>query len=651
VAAIALWTRRSAGPGDATYRTLVENSPTGIVVVDEDRIVFASRQLLQAVAGGHEDRVVGRPLAEILAPATLIDAEQGIQHVIETGQPVFFQDYLARSRNGVKARCDVRMVPVVFGKRKAVQVSFILAEEKNKVVDALRRTEERFRRFFDEMPVPMYRTRPDGEIVHANRALADLLGVRDPADLIGRNAAEFYGEEGERERLAELQTENGVLEDHLSLLVGRDGREVFVRDSSRTVAEGDNQVFEGVLIDVTAGHLASQELGARIRQQQAVAHIGRVALAVPDLGELLQEAAEQIRVVLDVLVAGVSVMEADGIPGATWTAPCPGSASRCDRIWRHLALNASGALEAAEPALLPEIPAEGDLPAVHGIAVPIAGLSEPLGVIAVGGDDGVAFSAEDESFLVAMAATLGSAIERFRARGRLEALMRSKDEFVASVSHELRTPLTVVAGLALELENKWREFSPHEIAEFVELIADQSREMGDLIEDLLVAARADIGKVSIHPEKVDLRDSIDQVIGSFALADRARIAVQGDATTAICDPVRFRQVIRNLLTNAVRYGGPSIRVSVAGSADMATVEVYDDGVGIPEEYRNAIFEAYQRAHPASSVPGSVGLGLTVSRKLAVLMNGTISYRYQDGSVFELTLPVATPAEPPVESPF
>lgn len=648
IAATLLWKRSSGGSGDAEYRTLVENSPTGVAVVYQDRVVFANRQLLQTVAGGDEARVVGRTLSQILAPPTLIDAQQGISHVIESGEPIFLQNYLARGHNGVEARCDIRMVPVVFGKRNAVQVSFILAEEKSRAVDALHRTEERFRRFFDEMPVPMYRTRPDGEIVHANKALADMLGVPDPAELIGVNAAVFYGEEGERQRLAKLQTESGFLDGQLSLLMGADGRKVYVRDSSRTVAEGDDQVFEGVLVDVTAGHLAAQELEVRIRQQQAVAQIGRTALASTDIGALLQEAAERIRDVLNIAVAGVLLAEDGHALGAKWVAPGTEPTFRSVRDWLQLETYASRALEASKPVVLPGIPAEGDEQAIVGLAVPIPGSTESLGVIAI---DSAALSADDENFLISMAATLGSAVERSRARDRLETLVRSKDEFVASVSHELRTPLTVVAGLALELENKWREFNPSEIAEFVELIADQSREMGDLIEDLLVAARADIGKVAIHLEAVDLRDSIDQVVGAFGLADRARIAVSGDATTARCDPVRFRQVIRNLLTNAVRYGGPSIRVTVARSAERASVTVFDDGVGIPEESRDAIFEAYQRAHPAGSVPGSVGLGLTVSRKLAALMDGSISYRYEDGSVFELTLPTAMPPEPPVVSPL
>ena len=163
--------------------------------------------------------------------------------------------------------------------------------------------------------------------------------------------------------------------------------------------------------------------------------------------------------------------------------------------------------------------------------------------------------------------------------------------------------------------------------------------MGDLIEDLLVAARADIGKVPIYPELTDLRACAEQVVASCNLADRARISVEGASTIANVDPVRCRQIMRNLITNAIRYGGPSIRVGLHSDGEEAVLSVYDDGAGIPDEDRSKIFAAYERGHTAEGVPGSVGLGLTVSQKLTELMNGSISYRFDSGSHFEVRLPV------------
>ena len=113
--------------------------------------------------------------------------------------------------------------------------------------------------------------------------------------------------------------------------------------------------------------------------------------------------------------------------------------------------------------------------------------------------------------------------------------------------------------------------------------------------------------------------------------------VSGDWSTD--DPVRVRQIFRNLLANADRYGGPRIIVRVDRFGDVYALSVIDDGSGIPETERERIFDPYCRAHNQVGRTESVGLGLTVSRQLARLMNGDLSYDYRSGhSIFTVTLP-------------
>jgi signal transduction histidine kinase len=98
-----------------------------------------------------------------------------------------------------------------------------------------------------------------------------------------------------------------------------------------------------------------------------------------------------------------------------------------------------------------------------------------------------------------------------------------------------------------------------------------------------------------------------------------------------------RQIIRNLLTNALRYGGPNIEVVMSSTAGARAVAVIDDGAGISQADRERVFVAYERAHHAEGQPGSVGLGLTVSRTLAELMGGSLTYGFDGRSVFTLEL--------------
>ncbi len=229
--------------------------------------------------------------------------------------------------------------------------------------------------------------------------------------------------------------------------------------------------------------------------------------------------------------------------------------------------------------------------------------------------------------------------ERTQASERLEQLVRSKDEFVASVSHELRTPLTAVVGFAQELRTNMPNLERSDIDSFVGLIAEQSLEVADLVEDLLVAARVDLGNVAVAPEPVVVREQVDAVLSAWPQAEADRVVITGDQVKAFADPVRLRQILRNLLTNAQRYGGATIGIDVRGDAELAWITVSDDGPGIPENDREKIFEPYHRAHRFQGQPASVGLGLTVSRQLARLMGGDLNYRYEeDVSIFELTLP-------------
>ncbi|MDF1597489.1 MAG: PAS domain-containing sensor histidine kinase [Acidimicrobiia bacterium] len=224
---------------------------------------------------------------------------------------------------------------------------------------------------------------------------------------------------------------------------------------------------------------------------------------------------------------------------------------------------------------------------------------------------------------------------------RLAELVRSKDEFVASVSHELRTPLTAVLGLAEELRDHAHSFSAEEQIDLRDVIAVQAREVAAIVEDLLVAARADIGAVTILPEACDVRRAVDDVLS--VLEPKSTVAVSvSSPVIAYADPGRCRQVVRNLLTNALRYGGTRVKVDAWTDGDMVHLAVRDNGSGLSEEDAARVFQPYQSAHRQHSQPASIGLGLTVSRQLARLMDGDLVYRFDgEWSSFELTVPRQT----------
>jgi len=245
----------------------------------------------------------------------------------------------------------------------------------------------------------------------------------------------------------------------------------------------------------------------------------------------------------------------------------------------------------------------------------------------------------DLSLLVTAAKMIGAFWERDAAREGLEQMNRAKDTFLASVSHELRTPLTAVVGFGQILQDSADTMSEEERAGLLKMVVAQGTDLTNITNDLLVAAKADIGTLEVTLVPVNLRAQTAQVLEAFERDQVSHIGLVGHSVRANGDPDRVRQIVRNLISNALRYGGDSIRVEVLSGDFTAQVLVCDNGLAIPEEDRERIFQAYQRAHNAPGVTGSLGLGLAISRQLARLMGGDLTYRYQQSeSIFEFALP-------------
>ena len=224
-------------------------------------------------------------------------------------------------------------------------------------------------------------------------------------------------------------------------------------------------------------------------------------------------------------------------------------------------------------------------------------------------------------------------------RRRMQEMMEAKNRFLASVSHEIRTPLTAILGFGRLLDEDG-SLSDDDRRLMMSSIVQHSQEVTDLVEDLLVAARAETGQIAVLRTRVDLLDQIEETLragGSFTIDVVVESSIE--RPVGIGDPARVRQILRNLLTNAERYGGPNVRIDVSEIDGWVCIAVADDGAGLPGREWERIFEPYQRAHLNPGQPESVGIGLTISRQLAELMGGSLGYSREQGrSVFRLCLP-------------
>lgn len=233
-------------------------------------------------------------------------------------------------------------------------------------------------------------------------------------------------------------------------------------------------------------------------------------------------------------------------------------------------------------------------------------------------------------------------IETFTALAVAQQATEAKDRFIASVSHELRTPLTAVLGFAEVLKSP-DDLTTEDRVALMNSITDEATDLAHLIDDLLVAARGEIGQLSISRKPVLIRNEAESVVLASGIGSRLEmIPAANGQETVLGDPLRVRQIIRNLVENARRHGGEDIEIELFTDDASVTLEVRDNGSGLPSEVGELAFAAYEHFGDTVGTTESLGLGLTVSAQLAALMHGRIRYERRDHwTVFSLTLEAAS----------
>jgi len=180
-------------------------------------------------------------------------------------------------------------------------------------------------------------------------------------------------------------------------------------------------------------------------------------------------------------------------------------------------------------------------------------------------------------------------------------------------------------------------------------VAEEATDLASIVDDLLVAARSELDLVVVTEVPVSARAQVAQVLevrGREACRDVQVIGEQENPYRALGDPSRVRQILRNMVTNACRYGGEQVEVRLGSIDGYVTVGVADNGHGVAPEDQEQIFTPYYRAHSSESQPAALGIGLSVARQLARLMHGDLIYRRQEGwTIFELQLPIVSPLHP------
>ena len=236
-------------------------------------------------------------------------------------------------------------------------------------------------------------------------------------------------------------------------------------------------------------------------------------------------------------------------------------------------------------------------------------------------------------------------------------LERARADFVTTASHELRTPLTAVYGSVRTLISREDVLDASQRARLLRMIEQESEHLAQIVDQLLVTAQIDRGRLRLEERDCDIAELCASVIEAAEARKPESIQLKLVAPKSPplkCDPPKLKQVLVNLVENAIKYSpeGGRIEVRIADTPDRLRIDVQDEGLGIPPSEQARIFEKFYRldAEMTRGVGGS-GLGLYISREIVEQMGGLLSVRSRrgSGSTFTVTLPrIVSAARPRAE---
>ncbi len=444
---------------------------------------------------------------------------------------------------------------------------------------------------FDRLPIPLYATARDGRVLAGNRAFWEVFAT--PDDHKGATRTDdLYADPTERERvIAELDKSDIEVIDWEQVIDTPKGLR-WIKPLARVVRDADGRMerFEGGFLTVTesidAGPIEQQQRILLERTADPVLMLdpkGRLVWANAAARRLLQitEATVQARPAF-AEVAGYDIPFEELVErSASW-----GEQSfMLKGIPRHFSVNFETHL------------GSDGFPAFYSI---------------IGHD----LSQRDS----ALSGLAGSILER--------------DRVIETVAHEIKTPLTSVLGLSEELAARMAAAGQGEVAEIAATIAREALDLARIVDDLLETSDGAHPAPDLVP--LDLRAEVHAAIATSGLAG---VAVGGEAQ-AVADSSWIRRIVRNLLTNAQRYGAPPITIRLEDDDGWARVSVIDAGDGIDPAMAQSVFEPYVSTGAGEGTI-ALGLGLPVSRALAQGMGGQLTYtREGDSTVFTVRLPAA-----------
>jgi PAS domain S-box-containing protein len=589
------------------YRTLFESSLTALFIKDEKGRFLEGNAAAVKLAGCSKAEIVGKDYLKLClnsSPDLPLAAKIRTQNIL--GKPTGPDEVCLHRKDGTRIPLVIDTFPArIMGKLRVLGVAVDISERKQ-MEAALSKSEARYRMLFENLPVGVFRITPAGRVLYANPALLEMLGFSDLDDLqkspIGR---EIFIKPEDRRRFTEIMKRDDWVLGFRTQTFRRDGSPMEIRISARLIRQTDEgpPYIEGTIEDIR------QQVRAEEAAGQEAAKLSAMIKGMEE-GVIFADAENRIIEVNDYFLNLVGLPRSEILGKSLWD------------------LHSGKALQRLR-AFIQEFREKPNAPSVK-IERPLLNLETIFRLQPVYRDgryEGIIFNLIDIT-------------EQVVARREAQEADRMKSEFLANMSHEIRTPMNGVIGMTeLALETKLTQ----EQREYLETIKISGEALMSIINDILDFSKIEAKKIELDKIAFDPRDLIQDTVSSMAHAAHKKglelvCSMPPELPDRVIgDPGRLRQVIINLIGNAVKFTRKG-EVVVEMRADrikenrvLFHYSVIDTGIGIPLSKQSRIFSAFSQADGSTTRKfGGTGLGLAISSQLIELMGGKIEVQSRQG---------------------
>jgi PAS domain S-box-containing protein len=651
------------------------------------------------------EELIGKNVRDVLPPDLARQRMEYIERALQTGTIQRFEYQLrlsARSRasqlyrqisptiEGRDAQLrDYEARVVVSGDDEVLAIVRDITDRKHSEA-ALRRSEAKFARAFQASPNPLtISTLEDGRFLEVNAKFLEVSGYR-PQEVIGHTAGDLqlWGNAGDRAEVIRTLLTEGRVRNRESQFRVKSGEIRIGLFSAEIIEIGDEQCMLGMVVDITDRIRADQQLQAAAERDRILRDIALRIRESLDLQQILDTTVTEVRHFLQADRAYIAHQQADGTVVATAESVAPQYPSIRGRIFddEDLLEVLAAMFQGDQVRTLSDIYQEVQHPKMldyfrdyqiqAGMAAPIMLDHQLYGVLVVNQCSSTrewqSYEVEllkqlapqvaialQQAQLYAQVQELNAGLEQQVAERtaelqqkmeELQELNQLKDEFLNAFSHDLKTPVMGITLVINNLLNQPQDPIPIR-RNILERMVQSSNHQLQLINSLLQSHSAETRGVILNYDLVQVRDLVQAIVAEvepLVQKNQAALVTQlpPDLPPVNADALQLRRVFENLITNALNHNPPGVHLTLSAQveADVIRFTLQDDGVGMPPEVQEHLFERYSRGRNNRHSTG-IGLGLYLCQQIITAHGGQIGVESipGQGSTFWLTLPLAIPS--------